>query len=213
MTVATLPPYLLDAEAARFMLDSRNLQYLRPFVSQERSIQQAASDLGISVGKMSYWTHKLLDRGLLVQSREVRRAGKPVRYYRATAEEFIAPIDILPEFSDVDLVKAHASWWWNTFMEEVARAGRRAYPDWQLRVTGTDLLHRLEPAVKQDIPVKEQEYPVNDWFHADLTPDQAERFQAELLALIGRYHSVQNGDQETQKYMFHLGMVRRTLPE
>ncbi|GGJ32187.1 hypothetical protein [Deinococcus roseus] len=204
------PPHLLDPEAAQFMLDSRNLQYLRPYVHEECSIQQAAQNLGISVGKMSYWTHKLLDRGLLVLIREVKRAGKPVRYYRATAEEFVAPISILPEFSDVELVKAHAVWWWTTFMEEVARAGRRAYPEWQLRVTGTDLLHRLEPALQEGLSVNEKEYPVNDWFHADLTPEQAEACQAELQALMKKYHAVKNEDVHTDKYMFHLGMVRRS---
>ncbi|GEM46175.1 helix-turn-helix domain-containing protein [Deinococcus cellulosilyticus] len=205
--------HLLDEEAARFMLDSRNLQYLRPYVPEERSIQQAAQELGISVGKMSYWTHKLLDRGLLEIRREVRRAGKPVRYYQATAEEFIAPIEILPEFSDVELVKAHATWWWSTFMEEVARAGRRAYPHWQLRVTGTDLLHRLEPALQDGTPVNEKEYPINDWFHADLTEGQASAFQEELLALMRRYHTAESQGQPTARYMFHFGMVRRTTPE
>lgn len=63
---------------------------------REASLAQLSKALGIPLPKLHYHVGRLLDAGLLEVSRTEARAGRPIRYYRAIAEQFLVPQSLLP---------------------------------------------------------------------------------------------------------------------
>lgn len=63
--------------------------------SRERSLSDLRLLLGVSFPKLHYHVGRLLAAKLLAVSRTQRRAGRPVRFYRATAERFLVPQESL----------------------------------------------------------------------------------------------------------------------
>ncbi|RNI19012.1 hypothetical protein EFY87_17300 [Flexivirga caeni] len=53
--------------------------------------------LQVSLPKVHYWVRSLYDAGILEIVAEQRRKGRPIKRYRAVAEEFIIPAEKLPE--------------------------------------------------------------------------------------------------------------------
>lgn len=72
-----------DLTAVRLPLDAERLRFLRPFMLGERSTSAAAAESRASLIHMAHRVRRVHARGLLPCTRERRRAGRPVRLYRA----------------------------------------------------------------------------------------------------------------------------------
>jgi DNA-binding transcriptional ArsR family regulator len=66
-------------------------------VAQERSLTELHRLTGQPLPKLHYHVARLLDAGLLRVSREQPRGGRPIRFFRAVAESFLVPQDVLGE--------------------------------------------------------------------------------------------------------------------
>ena len=80
-----------DEPAAAFLLDADRVRFLHPFMRGEHSTSEAASAVGVSVKDMAYRVKRMRELGLLTLTRERKRAGRPVRYYRAPDAFFVPP--------------------------------------------------------------------------------------------------------------------------
>ena len=63
----------------------------------ERSLSDLEKLTGQSLSKLHYHVGRLQAAKLLVVSRELTRAGRPIRFFRAVAEGFIVPQELLGE--------------------------------------------------------------------------------------------------------------------
>src|SRR5437879_9706366 len=90
---------LRSGPALRRVLDLSARQFLVPYLGRERSISQAASELGVSLSRMGYQTARLKETGLVVETRTQSRAGRPVRFYRSTADEYLIALEDLGQKS------------------------------------------------------------------------------------------------------------------
>lgn len=63
---------------------------------QERSLSELRQQLGLPFSKLHYHVARLLAAKLLAVSRIQKRAGRPVRFYRAVAERFVVAQESLP---------------------------------------------------------------------------------------------------------------------
>jgi DNA-binding transcriptional ArsR family regulator len=70
---------------------------------QERSLTELASISGLELKRLHYHVIALQKMGLLVVTREQRRAGRPVKIYRAIAEAFFVPENVMPSGSGAAL--------------------------------------------------------------------------------------------------------------
>jgi DNA-binding transcriptional ArsR family regulator len=66
-------------------------------VAQERSLTDLQRLLGQTLPKLHYHVTRLLDAGLLQVSREQARGGRAIRFFRAVAERFVVPQELLGE--------------------------------------------------------------------------------------------------------------------
>jgi predicted ArsR family transcriptional regulator len=72
-------------------LDARRRRILLAFLGRERSLTQGAEALGMSLNLLAYHVGRLRRLGLLKVVREQKRAGRPILFYRASADSFLIP--------------------------------------------------------------------------------------------------------------------------
>ncbi|MBB6017893.1 hypothetical protein ACFP9V_00910 [Deinococcus radiopugnans] len=70
-------------EQARLLSDPVALRHLEPFMGRTLGAAAAAGEAGVSVERMLYRVRQFLKAGLLQEVGQERRAGRPVRLYRA----------------------------------------------------------------------------------------------------------------------------------
>lgn len=88
-----------DPVQARLLTDPRAKRYLRPFVARTLTLSEAAAEAGCALNAMHYRVGRFLDAGLLVVVGERRRAGRPIKLYRSSADAFDIPLEATP-FAD-----------------------------------------------------------------------------------------------------------------
>ncbi len=212
---STSPATVVDDEpAAAFLLDADRVRFLHPFMRGERSTSEAASEVGVSVKDMAYRVKRMRQLRLLELTHEQKRAGRPVRYYRAP-DAFFIPFATLPQ---ADLEESVASLLHSPQKRLIAglvhaladrelqlhRWGWRLELDAEQRVSigpsdqtadeeplTQRLLHDDAPAVLMaNLPLR-------------LDHGDAKQLQRDLVELVRRY----DGRNGTTSYMFTLGLT------
>jgi DNA-binding transcriptional regulator GbsR (MarR family) len=198
---------LIDSlEAAKFFTHAINVAHLNPFVAGEKSLSEAAQELNISKNRMNYWVNKLQRLDLIYTVRVEKRGRHRVPIYRATADFFVVPVELLPTDSDEDIFQLA------TFEQKVKRSladFKHAYmKDWQLRyelVKGVALL-KIEPPENR----KEELKVVNSWGQLNLSETQAEAFRREINRVVGRYLKASQKNQG-KSFLYKMILVEEGL--
>lgn len=81
-------------EQARLLSDPATTRYIEPFLGRERSVSEAAAELGVRIDTLLYRVGKFLDAGLLEIVRTEPRAGRPIKIYRTVADGFYVPFGL-----------------------------------------------------------------------------------------------------------------------
>ena len=203
-----------DAAAARFLLDAERIRFLRPFMLAERSTALAATEVGVSVKDMAYRVKRMLALGLVACTGQRKRAGRPVRLYRAPNAFFI-PFTSVPEGDLTEMVEALLRGPQRRLVrglvETLADTERDLHRwGWRLEIDGEErvsvrpsgdpdgnesLFRRL---LDEDSPALYMANLPLRLGHAD-----AKRLQRELLALVERY----DGRDGEDTYMLTLGLT------
>jgi DNA-binding transcriptional ArsR family regulator len=84
-------------EAAKIFLDPKRRRILAFFLGRERSLAEAGRALAMPLNRLSHHVGTFLRLGLLVMVRVQKRAGRPIRYYRACADAFRVPAGLMRE--------------------------------------------------------------------------------------------------------------------
>lgn len=85
-----------DAVQGRLLTDVPGRHFFEPFLARERTVSEAAAEVGCSVDAMYYRVQKLLKAGLLVVARTEARAGKALKHYRSNADAYVIPFSLTP---------------------------------------------------------------------------------------------------------------------
>lgn len=94
--VSTRPFVVTDPSSAKLLLgDSRRRHLLLSFVPKAHSIGEVATTSGLPMARAHYMVTDLARRGLLKLERVVPRAGRAIRFYRASASAFFIPMDMV----------------------------------------------------------------------------------------------------------------------
>lgn len=90
-----------DEEQARLLSDVKSFNYFIPFVAKERTVSEAAREVGCTLEAMLYRVNQFCKAGLLEVTRLKKRAGRSVKLYRSVAEAFFVPFHLTP-FADLE---------------------------------------------------------------------------------------------------------------
>ena len=92
-----------DPAAAAVFAHARQRRILLALVAQERSLSQLSRATGTPLNLLHHHIGKLLRLGLARVTREARRAGSPIRFYRAVARAFFVPAEAMASPPGADM--------------------------------------------------------------------------------------------------------------
>lgn len=196
-------------EAARALTEGTRWRYLEPFVAQEASVSAAAHALRVSPNSLLYHVKKFLDLGLLVVTREEKRAGRSVKYYRTKADMLFVPFNLTSAETVEALLLPLEREWQEKFLRYTANAMQGDEADLGVRIwrlpTG-EVINKpsLAPPAPFDASLFER-WPVfiawSDSLYLDA--EDVKALQGELVQLFERY-SKYTGEK---KHLIRLGLV------
>jgi hypothetical protein len=201
-------------QAVRYLLDATMLICLEPTFDAERTVTEIAQRLGTTVRAVHYRVQQLLACGLVRVTREEKRSGRAVKYYRAAATRFFIP------FSATDHQDVEALWLSLTVphyeslvraLAGYARHQGHALEEWGVHI-GSDgvggLNLNLGPqqpragtAPKADLP------SLLEWEELHLTVEQARDLKNKLKTLLESYLN----ERGPRTFLFGLGLAPQPL--
>jgi hypothetical protein len=184
---------LTAVAAARIVLQQPRRRFLDPFIGRDRSVGEAARELGLSVEQMAYRVQAMVRSKLLVATTRRARAGRPITIYRAPAE-IRAPLSVLSEGDVRDFFRSVDEPMRETFFAALMRQSTRAgLGDWVVRLYRKDGHIRLDMAPKEGAwdpsVLLEDDVPavMFNWVPLNLDRRTAKLLQRELFAVIGKH--------------------------
>lgn len=158
--------------AAAVFADARRRRLLIAFMGRERSLSNAATTLAMPMNRLAHHVGSFLRLGLLCVAREEKRAGRPIRHYRAVADSFLIDAAVMSRSAGAGL------------SAELGRALEQARPpeaDMLVSVdeTGRARMERVGEPGWSDA--------CDHWRVLTLTCSEAEGLSRELAALLGKY--------------------------
>ena len=81
-----------DRRQARLLTDPRSAAFIYPFLGRDRSVGEAAAEVGCPITTMVYRVRILEQAGLLIITDTRRRAGRPVSIYRSSCDSYRVPL-------------------------------------------------------------------------------------------------------------------------
>lgn len=97
-----------DPVQAKLLSDSAGLRYFEPFVARECTVTQAAREADCTPDAMLYRVRTFVNAGLLVVTREEKRAGRPIKHYRSSHDAYFIPFEVSP-FAELE-ERSRAVW-------------------------------------------------------------------------------------------------------
>lgn len=195
-----------DPEVAEFLLDGAQQKLLHPFLDQEKTIGQAAKQLGVSTSMLFHRVKRWLDLGLIEVVRVVPRAGRALQYYKSTGAEFFIPVEMTRSGLVEDVLRDARRYHDRLLTANIATAlGQRDGLGIVVFRNGQDQVQTmLAFAPGAPAPTGAQN-DVFDFFipHLKLDPSAAEGFRVELAELVERY--AKKGGRSD--YLLHIGFV------
>lgn len=201
-----------DAQAAQLCLSPDYTLVLQHLMRREWSVAPLAAACVRPLNATHRRVRRLLAAGLVEQTRQEPRRGRPVRHYRAVSEAFLVPYHLTPLGSLEDLIALHEDGFQTRFHHAVVEAG------WALVQREEDIalrLYRHGDEVLFDITPRAGPFDLAEllqpgqpaltveWGQLFLTREDAKALQRELHDLRARYAS--RGGPE--RYLYRLNLA------
>ncbi len=191
------PHRIEDPAAARLLMDATSREVFGCFLGRDLSVGEAADLLERDLDAVLYRVRRLHAAGLLDVVAVQRRAGRPVRRYRAPHPLWFVPFEALPyaDLEETFASMAHAQ------IDRAARASARwlARDPWagyliglgedgQVWLRGTREAPTASTSAQPD-PAQLARYggPLDLGLDLRLTLEQTQALNAELFALVSKY--------------------------
>lgn len=189
---------------------TQTINLLAPFLGKENTTKNAALESEIKLNIVSYWVHRFYNAGILRRTRTEKRRGSPIHHYRAIADEFLVPTELIPSASDVELMERMQQQEYRMFTAHVVSHGRKLSDGW-------DLHYFCDAGVQSwtfrpreaKTPVDLWQRPLHDWLHLELEPDDAEALRQDVWALREKYLALDKRHQGYKRVTLHLGLVEK----
>jgi hypothetical protein len=212
---------VLEKKAVALLHQSKFRELLGFFMAQPATVGQAASALARDAKRTYNEVQTLVQNDLLVLDRLETRAGRSVRWYRASAEDYFVPF-ATSGFSDyTELITSQTKSLHQTVAQELERFlqshdpkqfGKRffkdpdgkthfiltAKDDWQTNSVLNQLLHPNSPALLHALG------------EIELSFEQAKQLQLELAKLWSRYYflALEQPSPDPQRFVLGVSLAQ-----
>jgi DNA-binding transcriptional ArsR family regulator len=191
-----------NPKTAAFLIDPASSEHLAPFMMGEKSLAQAAEELGVSKSRMSYWVKKLLNLNLITTVRVEKQGKHHVSIYSASADVFIVPLDMIITDPNKDVFESVP--FERTLKRSLIHFKHQILKGRHIR------LERERDNVVLDVFPKQTKKSdmVDQWGRVKLTKAQASAFYEEMNGLFNKIMAEAKNDQG-KKYLFKLVLVEQ----
>lgn len=194
-----------DPKTAAFLIDPASSEHLAPFMMGEKSLAQAAEELGLSKSRISYWVKKLLKFHLISVVRVEKQGKHYVSIYGASADVFIIPLDMMTTDPNKDIFESVP--FERTLKRSLVHFKHQALKGRHIRY-GRENENVVLDVFPQQVKRSET---VDQWGRVELTKAQATLFIEEMNNLFDNIMGASKNDQG-KKYLFKLVLVEQ-LPQ
>lgn len=80
-----------NSRQAQLLTDPKSKEFFKPFLATERSVTQAAKELGCNLNTMLYRVKILQAAKLIKVTRREKRKGREIKYYRSVHDAYFIP--------------------------------------------------------------------------------------------------------------------------
>jgi DNA-binding MarR family transcriptional regulator len=186
-----------DPKVAALLVNTKAIVALAPFLHGERTLTQAAAQVGMKLPRLTYWIKKFVEAGLLQQTRLQQRAGSAIAYYRSVSSSFYVSYTVLPE-EVADKYRRRTK---EELEQRLEQALGEVYGSWGgawglrigLHPTGNAAIHQVAGIHEQLNPTAFDALSL--WDGLRLDPVNAKKLQQELYNVLERYR--QKGGSRT----------------
>ncbi|HEX5257367.1 MAG TPA: helix-turn-helix domain-containing protein [Sphingomicrobium sp.] len=178
-----------SARIARILEDGRRRRLLLSFVNRDRSLKEAAEINGLPLNLAHYHLRQLIDADLVEVTREQKRAGRPIKFYRARYSAYLIPAALLRSRPAEQLARSLAT--------ALENSRNRAGAGILLDIDDSGRARMREAAGAGPMPLE-------IWRRLNLSRREAERLFEELTATIHRYE--QPTSRNPSQWIVHLAM-------
>ncbi len=184
-----------DRAAAAVFGAATQARIVQTLIPAELSLSALSRVTQLQLSLLHYHIERFVKLGLVEVIRVERRAGRPVKHYRATARSFFVSSELLAKLPGV----------------EMAGRLRHALDRNQVRtVEGINFTHDGDrPCVYLVKSPDSQANALELWLDIGLTNDDAAAFIADMRALADRYRP--QGRDDMPRYLVHMAAVRASL--
>jgi hypothetical protein len=198
-----------DPRAAAYLASPRHAAYLYPFIGRERGAQEVAREYNLGLDALLYQIRRLRTLGLLEVVHEVKRGGRALKRYRASADALFVPFNATTAVTLEAMVQAWSESLQDVYLKGFAAALRAEHDTWGVRISrdpGGLLL--IAPATSPDAPYNyfapDAPSVLEGWFSdLRLSDADAKTFQLELFGLYVRYL----GRAGEQRYLLRVALA------
>ncbi len=200
---------ITDPTAARALLDPSTVRHLAPFLGSELSVSEAAAISGEKPNTVLSRVRRFVTLGLLEVSREVPRAGRPIKLYTAVADVFFVPFEASEAESLEAALAERERYVEDLLRHNVVRGRLEALGNWGTRVYKDERGRlQVQTAVTPDanVTMLDPGAPavLSAWRDAVMLDyEDAKALQRQLYELLLRYLRYDG----SQRYVVHVGMA------
>jgi len=195
-------------EAAELLLEDSALVALAPFLERERTLSEAARELGWKLPRLTKWVTRLVNAALLEITRTEARAGSPVKHYRAAAPVLYLPYTAVTAEA-IDAFRARTQVQLGQYLQRgLERAYGEAAGAWGLQVrrhpTGTTGVHEVQaPGTEMQLARPGVPPALRLWDELRLEDADAQAFVQEFWTLVETYRARQGAG----RYLVSFGLA------
>lgn len=201
-----------DPDAVKVFLSGRDLPVLSALMTAEWAVAPLAVTLNLPLNATHHRVRRLLRLGLVQQTRQEARRGRPIRHYRASSEAYLVPYHATPLGSLEELVGVYEHEFTARFLRAVVGAATPLVSDERdigLRVflDGGEVAFDVTPTAgafqSADLLRPDRPALLLNWGTLHLDPADAKALQRELSELHARY-TARHG---SGRYLLRLGLT------
>ena len=204
---------ITDKRAAALLLNSSTRQFLAPFIGEKKGVKEASDEMGIEFAQCYAYVKQFERAGLLEVVERVPRAGRAIKRYRSTADEFFIPNTVSPLMTFYrENEQTFQNLLWQA-MSEALEAKDDLMGEWGFKVGkpfGMKIgLAGARAKGREWNRLEEDPIILPYWGRLKLTRDEARALQRNLYELVGHYdeRNEQDGEREGEEYLLRVAMA------
>ncbi len=181
-----------NPEACAVLADREQLRLLSAFLGKENTISSAAQELEVNSTKLYKQVQQFLKLGLVKISRLERRAGRAIKYYRSSADQFFIPFRTHPPELIGQQNREHHTRLFAQGLERVYCQEEFTEQDWgaiTATMPGGGVYLSIANSKGQQWDYLDPDAPavVSGWHQIQLDFEDAKAMQCEMIEVMLRY--------------------------